>query len=100
MAEGHKEAVVLECSHWDGFGDACPSDSGSYRLVCDTVSAKVGQWMYKEPTHPAQVQLQGILSDGGKVIVLIDKFALSDCKQQQAGFYVYQGWGSDKTILS
>ncbi|HXP06848.1 MAG TPA: phosphatidylinositol-specific phospholipase C domain-containing protein, partial [Acidobacteriaceae bacterium] len=100
MGEGHKEAVVLEFSHWDGFGDACPTVAGAYEQFRDTVYSRIGRWMYREPTHPAQVALPDIVSDGGKVIVLIDRFALAACNQQEAGFYVYQGWGTDQERLS
>ena len=100
MGEGHKEAVVLEFSHWDGFGDACPTVAGAYEQFRDTVYSRIGRWMYREPTHPAQVDLTDLLSDGGKVIVLIDRFALAACNQQEAGFYVYQGWGTAQERLS
>ena len=94
MQEGHNEVVILKFSHFLGFG-ACLKDKFFYPTLRDTIVENVSPWMYKANVHPAEVPLNDIVTDGGKVIVVVDgDWAAPQCQQEEAGFYVYKDWCS------
>jgi hypothetical protein len=99
MKEGHKEVVVLKFSHFRDF-NGCKG--GIYETLRDSIYDSLGQWIYKDSTHPFQTPLADVTKAGGKVIVVVDKgyaldkqdYAGESCGLPREGFYVYRDWSS------
>jgi hypothetical protein len=87
MQEGHKELVILKLSHFLNFGDC--KVTGEYHRLRASITDRLDPWLYKGSDDPANVRLNTLIDDGGKVVVVVDgDWATPKCNEQ-AGFYVY-----------
>ena len=88
MSENHREVVVLKFSHFKNF------NSTTYGTLVNTINDAVKPWLYTGNSDPAQVAINDLMNNQGRVIVVIDgNWANANAGgQENAGFFIYRDW--------
>lgn len=88
--EGHRELAILKFSHFKNFNNVIYQDM--QKMITD----HLGKWLYnKLPNGVARLAdntLGNYLSNGGKILILVDDDWAIDCPEK--GFWVYRDWSS------
>ena len=97
MDEGHDEPVVLKFSHFNNFPHC-----SDYADLQNTIETSLGNYLYTSGS-PATTPLNSMISNGGKVIVLIDDLWATSTGGgcgATPGFYVFRDWCTPDTNCS